>query len=280
MLSYGCVILLISLIVEKNKEGIRLTERLHWTWSSFFHSLGSLRHCIASGALSIGILLIVGLSYGLTTGMGLPVSTNLGFQLSYGLSDGLSTGLGAGAGVGLTYGLMMGLIVGVGIGLSYWLALGLFQSIAQEQIEDQDRQRLNQGVRRSALNSTIIGLLSGVIVGGLGFLGYWLSYWLNAGLSQGLNAASSGGLGYALSAVWLFAIGGGLVGWAISGGWAVLRHFAVRWLLDRRHVFPWHAQTFLQNATACILLQRVGGGYSFIHRLLLEYFATLDDKSA
>ncbi|MGH2478756.1 MAG: NACHT domain-containing protein, partial [Ktedonobacteraceae bacterium] len=188
LLSYGCVIFLISLIIEKNRRDIRLTERLRWTWSSFFHSLRSFKHCVASGVLAIGILLVVGLSYGLTTGLGLQLSTSLGFRLSYGLSDGLSTDLSAGPGIGLTYGLMMGLIAGVGIGLGYWLGLGLFQSIAQEQIADQDRQNFNQGVRRSALNSSIIGLLSGGLLGVLGFLGYGLSYWLNVGLSNGPNA--------------------------------------------------------------------------------------------
>ncbi len=279
LLSYGCVIFLISLIIEKNRRDISLTERLRWTWSNFFHSLRSFKHCVTSGSLTIGILLIVGLSYGLATGLGLQPTTGLGFRLSYGLSDGLSTALSDGLSTGLTNGLMMGLIVGGGIGLGYWLGLGLFQSIAQEQIEDQDRQRLNQGVRRSALNSTIIGLLSGGTLGGLGFLGYWLSYWLNEGLSTGLNAGLSEGLGYALSAMWPFVIGGSLFGWAISGGWAVLRHFVLRRLLHRRRIFPWHAQRFLNDATARILLQRVGGGYSFIHRLLLEYFANLDDMS-
>jgi hypothetical protein len=176
---------------------------------------------------------------------------------------------------------MMGLIVGVTTGLGYWLVLGLFQSIAQEQIEDQDRQSLNQGVHRSTLNSTIIGLLSGAIIGGIGFLGYWLSYGLNEslskGLSYGLDEGLSKGLSSALSIVWLFAICGGLFGWAISGGWAVLRHIVLRSLLHNRHFFPWHAQAFLNDATARILLRRVGGGYSFIHRLLLEYFANLDD---
>jgi transcriptional regulator with XRE-family HTH domain len=280
LLSYGCVIFPISLIVEKNRGEVGLTERLRWSRSRFFHSLRSLEHCVASGALAIGLLLIVGLSYGLTTGLGLPLSNKLGFRLSYGLSDGLTSGPGSGLGIGLTDGLMMGLIVGAGIGLAYWLALGLFQSIAQEQIEDQDRQSLNQGVRRSAVNSAIIGLLSAGAIGGLGLIGNCLSYWLNEGLSTGLNEGLDKGLGYALSSAWLFAISGGLIGWAISGGWAVLRHFALRRLLHRRHVFPWHAQGFLDNAIACILLQRVGGGYSFIHRLLLEYFANLDDGNA
>jgi hypothetical protein len=172
---------------------------------------------------------------------------------------------------------MMGMIVGVSAGLTYWLVLGLFQSISQEQIEDQDRQSFNQGVHRSALNSAIIGLLSGGIFGGIGFLGYWLSYALNEGLSKGMNygldVGLSKGIVSALSVVWLFAIGGGLIGWAVSGGWAVLRHFVLRWLLSRRHIFPWHAQMFLDDATARILLRHEGGGYSFIHRLLLEYFA-------
>ncbi len=284
-LSYACVTFPISLIVEKYRGDLRLTERLRWTWSGFFRGLRSFTHCVISGALALGILLIVGLSYGLTTGVGFQSSTGVGSRLAYGLIDGLGPGLrSTGPGTGLAYGLMMGVVVGVGIGLGYWLGLGLFQSVGQEQIEDQDRQRFNQGVRRSARNSTIIGFLSGGVIGVLGFLGYWLSYGLNeglsAGLSYGLDEGLSKGLGYALSVVWLFAIGGGLFGWAVSGGWAVLRHVVLRWLLYRRHVFPWYAQVFLNDATARILLRRVGGGYSFIHRLLLEYFANLDDGNA
>ena len=39
---------------------------------------------------------------------------------------------------------------------------------------------------------------------------------------------------------------------------------------------PWHAIALLEEATNCILLQRVGGGYRFIHPLVQEYFASLD----
>jgi hypothetical protein len=279
MLSYGCAIFLISLTIEKNKRDSRLAERLRWTWSSFFHSLCSFNHCVASGALAFALFLIVGLSYGLTTGLGFQLNNSLGFRLSYGLSDGLNAGLSGGPGTGLTDGLMMGLITGLGIGLFYWLGLGLFLSIAQEQIEDQDRQSLNQGVRRSARNSITIGLLSGILIGSLGFIGGGMSYWLNEGLSKGLNIELSEGLSYALNAVWFFALGGSLFGWAVSGGWAVLRHIILRRLLHKNQVFPWQVQGFLNDATARILLQRVGGGYSFIHRLLLEYFANLDDNT-
>ena len=276
-LSYAIVTYIISLIVENYTGDLRLTERLHWTWSSFWDSLCSFQHCFNSGVVACAVLVIVGVSYGLAVGPGFQLSSQLGFRLSYGLSDGLSPGFSSGTASGLTYGLMMGMIVGVSAGLTYWLVLGLFQSISQEQIEDQDRQSFNQGVHRSALNSAIIGLLSGGIFGGIGFLGYWLSYALNEGLSKGMNygldVGLSKGIVSALSVVWLFAIGGGLIGWAVSGGWAVLRHFVLRWLLSRRHIFPWHAQMFLDDATARILLRHEGGGYSFIHRLLLEYFA-------
>ncbi len=40
---------------------------------------------------------------------------------------------------------------------------------------------------------------------------------------------------------------------------------------------------FIDYAAECILLRKVGGGYIFVHRLLLEYFASLDttaDQSA
>jgi len=39
----------------------------------------------------------------------------------------------------------------------------------------------------------------------------------------------------------------------------------------------------IDYAAECILLRKVGGGYIFVHRLLLEYFASFDttaDQSA
>jgi hypothetical protein len=36
---------------------------------------------------------------------------------------------------------------------------------------------------------------------------------------------------------------------------------------------PWNYARFLDHATDRILLRKVGGGYTFIHRMLLEYFA-------
>ncbi len=38
----------------------------------------------------------------------------------------------------------------------------------------------------------------------------------------------------------------------------------------------WSYSRFLDYAAERILLRKVGGGYIFAHRLLLEYFASLD----
>ena len=40
---------------------------------------------------------------------------------------------------------------------------------------------------------------------------------------------------------------------------------------------PWNLPRFLDYAAERILLRKVGGGYIFIHRLLLDYFASLDE---
>ncbi len=67
----------------------------------------------------------------------------------------------------------------------------------------------------------------------------------------------------------LLGISGGLFVWLLTGGIAVLRHMTIWVLLGRSHTFPQQTLAFLEDATARILLRRVGGGYSFMHRLLL-----------
>jgi hypothetical protein len=62
----------------------------------------------------------------------------------------------------------------------------------------------------------------------------------------------------------------------MSGGLAAWRHGILRLLLRRAGVAPRHYVRFLDEAASCILLQKVGGGYSFVHRLLLDYFAALE----
>ena len=57
------------------------------------------------------------------------------------------------------------------------------------------------------------------------------------------------------------------------GGKAVVMHYSLRFLLIRNGLTPWNYVWFLDNAAGLILLRKVGGGYAFIHRMLLEHFA-------
>jgi hypothetical protein len=71
----------------------------------------------------------------------------------------------------------------------------------------------------------------------------------------------------------------GLVGAFGFGGLACIQHLVLRVLLWRSKALPWDLPRFLDYAAERILLRKVGGGYIFIHRLLLEYFVTLDDNT-
>jgi serine/threonine protein kinase len=60
------------------------------------------------------------------------------------------------------------------------------------------------------------------------------------------------------------------------GAFALAQHVTLRYLLEREHQLPRNLAKFLDHAVALILMRKVGGGYIFIHRYLLEYFADLD----
>jgi WD40 repeat protein len=64
-----------------------------------------------------------------------------------------------------------------------------------------------------------------------------------------------------------------------NGGIACIQHMFLRWLFWRAKAMPWNYPRFLDYAAKQILLSKVGGGYIFVHRLLLEYFATLEPLS-
>lgn len=59
----------------------------------------------------------------------------------------------------------------------------------------------------------------------------------------------------------------------IYGGFTVLMHFVLRLWLAAFTPLPLHLTRMLDRAVALGLLRRVGGGYLFLHRTLLEHFA-------
>ncbi len=74
----------------------------------------------------------------------------------------------------------------------------------------------------------------------------------------------------------IIGLSAGLLAGLLNGGLACLRHYVLRFLLWRAGSVPWNYPRFLDYAAERILLRKVGGGYIFVHRLLLEYFASLD----
>ena len=115
----------------------------------------------------------------------------------------------------------------------------------------------NQGIWRSAQNAGMVTLIGGLL---LGLLFAW-----NEGLLFAWNAGTF--LELLIGLAW-----GALFG-LFGGGSACIRHFSLRLMLYRWGHAPWNYARFLDRAAEQLFLQKVGGGYIFVHRRLLEHFA-------
>lgn len=69
---------------------------------------------------------------------------------------------------------------------------------------------------------------------------------------------------------------GGLIGGVKYGGAACIQHFNLRWMLHQKGRIPWNYAKFLDFASDRRLMEKVGGGYVFFHRMLLEHFAQMN----
>jgi len=114
----------------------------------------------------------------------------------------------------------------------------------------------NEGIKRSMQNGLLSGLLYGLITALLFGQGLGLGWGLWIGLSTGLSIGQT------------------------YGGKACLHHFALRLVLWHNNFAPLNYIRFLDYAASRIFLRKVGGGYVFMHRLLLEYFAARYQISA
>jgi hypothetical protein len=228
--------------------------------------------------LAVGLLygmvfgVIAGLVAGAVTGLVLGLAFGLTFWLFFGRRgeiiptdslkwswrDGLLPGLLVGMFFGVFIGVYFGMFFGLAAGLDAWLLAWLTFGLYGTQVDEHDYQTPNEGIHRSAL--------SGVGV----WMGLGLVVWLAVGLVGGLRV----GLGFGLF-VWLSL--GPLLG-LFLGGLAALRHATLRWILRRSGLVPPHLVRFLDYAADHVLLQRVGGGYRFVHILLRDYFADMSPQ--
>ncbi|MBV7339934.1 hypothetical protein KFU94_69345 [Chloroflexi bacterium TSY] len=169
------------------------------------------------------------------------------FGLIYGLVGGLIVWLSDGLIGGLIYGLMAMLFFGLFFGLVGGI-IGGFRSATKEL-----KTRPNQGVWLTIRSSIKIGLPTGIAAGAsLGLL-----LWdIPVGFGYGVAIFFIAGLWY--------------------GGLDVIEHGIIRLIIALSGDAPLNYARFLDYAAEELnFLQKVGGGYVFIHRYLLEHFAEI-----
>jgi eukaryotic-like serine/threonine-protein kinase len=190
--------------------------------------------------------------------------------LASGLITGFLFGLIVWLAVGRYYGLAFGLVFGLALGVGFGLAAGLFRGLTGVEMETSTAP--NQGILRSAQNALAIGLSVcmgvGLFIGLASGLAWSLAFGPDTGLTVGLVTGMSIGLGFGIAVGMFF------------GGLTCIKHIVLRLFLYHNGLIPWSYAHFLDYATDCIFLRKVGGSYIFIHRMLMEYFAALETSTA
>lgn len=126
--------------------------------------------------------------------------------------------------------------------------------------ELQQKTLRNQGIRTSAINAASVAVFIPIVVA----IGFSITLPANLFFSQFLSSLLMIGLPLGLTCA-LF-----------CGGLACIQHFILRLIL-LCHEHPWNYVEFLDNAVKLKLLRRVGGRYEFMHSLLKECFAILEN---
>jgi len=260
-LSFGAIGVFLSLLLLGKTGTIELAERVVWSRKQIRGSLLSKRHLGESARLFLLLFLFFGLSYVLNVELGYVLSVWLSFMLS----------------IGLIYVLSVGLSAGLSIGSAYWLLLGLWNGLSRETLDDHLRTRPNQGILRSVHSALLVGGLTGIVCFMVGLLNQFIANFFYYGLSFGLIVGLSDVLSFGLMSIgFLLGCAGFLLAALLTGGLASLRHVLLRLQLRHLGLMPRHYVRFLDDAARRILLYKDGGGYRFIHRLFLDYFADLE----
>jgi len=179
--------------------------------------------------------------------------------------------------INLKYGIVYGIVYGFGsalflilLCLLVGLITGLFVAvvIGWQGLEIDIKSIPNQGIRKSASNAFFTSVLCILAFGLFGLtMGYLGGIFLGE-IFDKLSFGTAVGLFYGL----FFGI---LVGMEF-GGLACIQHFFLRGILFCNGSMPWNYARFLNYCTERQFLQRVGGRYRFIHRLLQEHFSEME----
>jgi len=227
--------------------------------------------------------IIIGLIFGLIIGLGqLEIKPVESIKWSWvEARKGLSRGLIVGVISGLLFGLMKSaspippefqalgkqgviLISGLSCCLNGILIYCMSRGFRGPEIDT--RIFPNQGIWKSAKSAGLLGILGGLVLGPLQMLFFGLILLM---LGQKIGVMTllrplTGGLLY-----------GFFLGLIFGGSAACIQHLTLRLILYFHKYAPWNYARFLNYAADCLFLQKVGGGYIFVHRMLLEHFAQM-----
>ncbi len=159
---------------------------------------------------------------------------------------------------GLIYGLvswLSGNIWGLFYGLIWGLIIGLRYGIYGLEVEH--KKIPNQGIYQSLINTVIMSPVF-VLLATLFFISL-----------QKINFNSKS----TLIEILFHGLCCGLSFGIVKSGRPAIEHFILRIILWFSGCIPWNYAKFLNYSTNRLFLQRVGGGYRFIHDLLRQHFA-------
>lgn len=249
---YGAVIGFLTAVVFATKIGTHVIHRVGteiqpaeivaWSWKNVWSHLPETFNNGLLGGLVIAMMVFA--TFG--------TATSLFYGVAYGLA------------FGSVFALVCGLVVATTVILTRVMGTGWSSTI----LDERQLIHVNEGIQRSARNSLFAGCLLGPVGG--------IASGLASGLAFGMLGKLHGwlilGLGFAIVMTCIFA----LLFWLTQGGIAWIEHYMLRLFLWQSGQIPWNPVRFFDYAAERILLRKVGGGYMFAHRLLLDYFAALD----
>jgi transcriptional regulator with XRE-family HTH domain/DNA polymerase III delta prime subunit len=252
VLLYGAIValffgLLFSLgdgtsLIQGLGENIKPTETATWSWISARQALGT--------------TLIKGVQVGLIV------------TLSVMVILGCASGLFYGVAYGFHYALVYGPIVGL-VGASAGILTGILNNgWSSNMLAEHLLVHPNEGMRRTLKNALFATCFFGPLGGLLSGLVSGLAFWWIGGLTGWIIL----GIGFAIVFGAIFS----LQFVTAYGGIAWIEHYLLRWYFWRMKGLPARCIPFLDYASERILLRKIGGGYMFSHRLLRDYFASLD----
>jgi len=222
------------------------------------------------------------------------------------LMSGIMGGLIGGLGSMLIFGLISKLIGGLMGGMIGGLIGSLIDSTkVMGNLFRWSRKAIKPGATFGLIFGLIFGLMAGlmfqqiivlILIGGL-FFGWiilmknsrlWYKHFNKSVLMFGLISGLMVGQIFWQSDIQSFGLiffVGLFVGLIFAGAFssrAPFRYYTLRWLLARYNYLPspfWKLVPFLDYCVDLIFLRRVGGGYIFVHRMLMEHFAEMYNES-